>query len=437
MRSRCGEKDVRYNNLNMVENSGTYTNQGARESSIKYWFDPGKYTKDLPREVVRSEVEKSLTLWARAAKISFIEVRDEEEADVKISFETGEQGEGTHIYGLGGAYVYLSGKNQNFDDEERFTADTSRGINLQYATSHAIGHILGIKHLTASFKNALMYPIYRGYDGQVELKEQDKTAARESVGAGEGRVLPLVEEENVVPTVTETSTTTVVQDSPPKCIEKIDAAFHWAGDQEFIYIFVGSWYYRLVRKSPETGNILPVLDSTEPPRRIGIDGFFGLPRNIDAAVVSLDNPNHLYVFKGSRFHLYDMISQEVVENGPLSKLWPDETPDKIDGAVKMDTQTLGFLVEDKLYEYQSNTREWKVGCDGSNYFRKFEGLNSLNVGFVETWTWIFQGAVSQRELRFNETIQTAKQNFLREFVELVIQTIGLCDKSSYITTSER
>ena len=273
-----------YDNLNMVENSGTYTNTGDSENTIKYWFDPGKYTEDLPREVVRSEVEKSLALWSRAARISFIEVRDEVEADVKISFETGEQG-GTHTYGPGGAYVYLSGKSLNFDDEERFTADTSHGINLQYATSHAIGHILGIKHFTASFKNALMYPIYRGYNGQVELKEQDKTAAVELVGEGEGRVLPQVEVEDVLPTVTEMSesTTTVALDIPPECIEKIDAAFHWAGDQEFIYIFVGSWYYRLVRKSPETGNILPILDGTEPARRVGIDGYYGLPRNIDAA----------------------------------------------------------------------------------------------------------------------------------------------------------
>ncbi|KAL5252120.1 hypothetical protein ACHWQZ_G015054 [Mnemiopsis leidyi] len=393
MRSRCGEKDVGHETPNMVENPGTYRSQGESVNSIKYWLDPEKYTADLPREVVRREVEKSLILWSTAAGISFVEVRDEEDAHVKIRFETRDHRDGNQSYGPGGSYLHISGRSLHFDDEERFTADTSYGINLQYAISHGIGHVLGIKHLTASSKNALMYPIYRGYGGVVELEEVDKAAAVRAVGAGEGSVQPIVEED-VGPSVTPTSesTTTVIQDTPPECIEKIDAAFHWPGDQEAIFIFVGSWFYRLARKSPELGNSLPVLDNTEPAGRIGIDGFNGLPRKIDAAVMSLENPNDLYVFKMSTFYLYDMILNRVVDKGPLSKLWPDETPNKIDGAVKIDTQTLGFLVGDRLYEYQSNTREWKVGCDGSNYFRKFRGLDALTVGFIDTWTWIFQGA---------------------------------------------
>ena len=32
----------------------------------------------------------------------------------------------------------------------------------------------------------------------------------------------------------------------PECIEKIDAAIHWDHDPEYVYLFAGDWYYRLV-----------------------------------------------------------------------------------------------------------------------------------------------------------------------------------------------
>ena len=183
-------------------------------------------------------------------------------------------------------------------------------------------------------------------------------------------------------------------ETPPDCIEKIDAAFHWSSTPEYVYIFAGSWYYRLVHNNPASGNLLPVLDTSSSPKRIGIDGFFGLPRHIDTAVESIENPDQFYAFKGAKYFLYDMSSRGIVKEGFLTDFWPTETPGKIDGALKTDTQTLGFLVDDKLYEYQSNTQEWRVGCDGSNYFRKFDGLDSLTAGFFRGWTWIFQGAVS-------------------------------------------
>ena len=260
-----------------------------------------------------------------------------------------------------------------------------------------------------------MYPLYQRYKENLELGRLDKAAGVATVGAGEGSVQPLVKEiiQPVEVVNQHVEPTAGIPDIPPACIEKIDAVFHWTSDPEYIYIFAGSWYYRLVPRSSDSGNLLPVLDGSVLPKRIGLDGFFGFPRNIDAAVESPENFNKMYAFKGSKYYIYDMLSRKVIKEGSLSELWPVDTPDKIDGALQIDPQTLGFLVEDKLYEYKSDTGEWRVGCDGSNYFRKFVGVDSLSVGFVRGWTWIFQGAVSKHKKIVKEACYYSNYILLR------------------------
>ncbi|XP_063678473.1 stromelysin-1-like [Bolinopsis microptera] len=393
MRARCGMKDVRYDSLNRAERSFILekTLETKRvKNTLKYWFDPDKYTNDLDKDLVRSEVEEAFKLWSNTANISFLEVQINNEADIRISFEVGDHGDG-----IGGANSHVTPKGLlHFDDAEKFTVQTAYGTNLHYVATHQIGHLLGIPHFEADHRNNVMFPLYQRYKDNRELGRLDKAAGVAAVGAGEGSVQPLIEEIILPVEVVNqyVEPTAGIPDIPPGCIEKIDAVFHWAGNPEYLYLFAGSWYYRLVPRSSDSGDLLPVLDASVLPKRIGIDGLFGLPRNIDAAVESLDNSIQLYAFKGSKYYIYNMLSRKVIKEGSLSDLWPVDTPDKIDGALQIDPQTLGFLVEDKLYEYKSDTGEWRAGCDGSNYFRKFVGLDSLSVGFIRGWTWIFQGA---------------------------------------------
>lgn len=389
MRSRCGARDVDSLSQRRVE---VY---GSSKHVIRYWFNQDKMTEDLPEDEVKREIEGAMRIWAEAADVSFTEVDTPEDTDVSVSFETGNHGDDNLFYGSYGAHSHASLVEGiiHFDDAEIFTAHRSHGTNLKQAASHAIGHLLGIPHFNAANKDSLMYPIYKYNLDTPVLSAADRTAAVELMGPGPGTVTSLSRD---------ISRDLVTSPTPPppdpdslNCVDRIDAALHMSLDgAEQILLFSGDWFYTMRARDPASGDRLPVLNKAMPARRIGIDGLYGLTKNLDATVQSLENLNQFYAFKRQRYFIYDMHLMAIHKRGPLSDLWPIETPERIEGAVMIDPQTLGFLVKDKLYEYRSNTQEWVVGCKGSNYFKKFRSADSLTVGFMGSWTWIFQGAVS-------------------------------------------
>ena len=391
-RKRCGAKDMEYEKPNRAKRY-TLSRKRWATDTLKYWFDPNKYTADLFKTDIRSEFEEALSKWSAVSNANFVEVAQEENAHIKISWEYGDHNDGYPFYGPGGtlAHAFYPPKGiLHFDDAEEFTKDTIQGTNLLYVSTHEIGHILGLKHADNNLEDAIMYALYTGYSDNLQLHQDDIDGAVAAMGAGSGTVTPLGEGEDG--TLTPPPTPTPAADEVPDCIEKIDAAVHWDYSTEYVYVFAGDWYYRLVAKSPDAGNYLPILDGTSQPKRIGIDGFPGLPRKLDAAVESLKNANQFYAFKGDRYFVYDFLAGDVIENGVLSDLWRTDTPAKIEGAFKINKNTLGFIVEDKLYKYDKAGRgSWLVGDAGSNYFDEYDDLDSISLAFYRTWAWVFRG----------------------------------------------
>ena len=60
----------------------------------------------------------------------------------------------------------------HFDDDETFTDGTTNGINLFSVALHEIGHILGLRHSLHTL--AIMHSIYKGYDPNMKLTNDDK-----------------------------------------------------------------------------------------------------------------------------------------------------------------------------------------------------------------------------------------------------------------------
>merc|ERR1712224_681523 len=75
----------------------------------------------------------------------------------------------------------------------------------------------------------------------------------------------------------------------------------------------------------------------------------------------------------------------------MGDLWPTDTPAKIEGAFKINNYNLGFIFEDKLYKYNKDTKSWLVGDAGSNYFDKYDDLDSISLAFYRSWAWVFRG----------------------------------------------
>ncbi|KAL5247470.1 hypothetical protein ACHWQZ_G019373 [Mnemiopsis leidyi] len=192
--ARCGMKDEEYHRGKKRPKRYTVMNKLWRKGRLYYWFDPGKYPNEIPRDVLRREFERSLQLWSDVSGVTFIELPPEKErrADIKISFEKGDHGDRYPFDGPGGivAHAFFPRKGLlHFDDSEIFAPNKEGGINFHFIATHELGHILGIDH--SFHENAVMYPLYGFYPDKVELQPDDKAAAVAAMGSGRGGVYPL------------------------------------------------------------------------------------------------------------------------------------------------------------------------------------------------------------------------------------------------------
>ena len=62
---------------------------------------------------------------------------------------------------------------------------------------------------------------------------------------------------------------------------------------------------------------------------------------------------------------------------------------------RINDNTLGFIFEDKMYTYSKKGKLWNVGGAKSNYFDKYDDLNSISLAFYKSWAWAFRGMVSK------------------------------------------
>ena len=188
---RCGVKDEEYHKPSRGKRFAVKRKLWRRKR-LYYWYDPNKTTKDLPKDVVRREFEKSLMLWSKAAGITFIELPPNRgrRADIKVSFENGDHGDKHSFDGPGGivAHAFFPRKGLlHFDDDEDFTT-SSYGVNFHFIATHELGHILGIDH--TYHDTAIMFPLYGVYPTKVQLHPDDMAAAVAAIGRGQGRVIP-------------------------------------------------------------------------------------------------------------------------------------------------------------------------------------------------------------------------------------------------------
>jgi hypothetical protein len=121
---------------------------------------PGDREKDLVRD--------AFALWAAQTPLMFTEVTNRSDADLEISWETGDHGDGDPFDGIGGILAHANFPNPfvdrtvilHFDSEEPWVDSTVADVDLLTVAAHEIGHTLGLDH--SDDPNALMFPSYDG-----------------------------------------------------------------------------------------------------------------------------------------------------------------------------------------------------------------------------------------------------------------------------------
>lgn len=137
---------------------------------LSYKFVTG--TIDLAGDTERGIVRQAFDVWAGVTDLEFAEVTGASDADILISWVTGDHGDGSPFDGPGHVLAHaffpppvnphpgIAG-DMHFDDTETWS-DTGTGgtIDLLSVTIHELGHALGLRHSTDP--NAIMFPTYSG-----------------------------------------------------------------------------------------------------------------------------------------------------------------------------------------------------------------------------------------------------------------------------------
>ncbi|XP_077421856.1 stromelysin-2-like [Vanacampus margaritifer] len=153
--------------------------QVARWNKKVITYGIGRYTRDMPRSTVDSLLESALSVWARASGRTFLRSHSRN-ADIMVEFVTHEHGDSSPFDGLGGSFAHAFSPGQgvareiHFDDDERWAATGTSGLNLLVAAAHEFGHALGLKH--SRNPASLMHPTYKvDHSGANLLSREDIT----------------------------------------------------------------------------------------------------------------------------------------------------------------------------------------------------------------------------------------------------------------------
>jgi len=143
----------------------------------------------LSRNQVRTELYKAFSIWQAHTNMSFTEI-NQGVADIMITFLRGGHNDPYPFDGNGGtiAHAFYPHTNRgisgdvHFDDDEKFVLGWKGGRNLLWVAVHEIGHSLGLEH--SGVYQAIMYPWYKGYQGEtIKLANDDIAGIQNLYGA--------------------------------------------------------------------------------------------------------------------------------------------------------------------------------------------------------------------------------------------------------------
>lgn len=185
---RCGvadfftkdnEDEQEHHNLRVNGSHYTLFPNRQRWPVSKYHLTFG-FIHQFPREFI-APVARALKSWDSNTMFSFSPAAHWPAADIVLSFERRDHGDGAPFDGLGGILAHASGPNEgrvHFDGDENWSVGVAADrLNLEMVALHELGHVLGLGHSTV--KEAIMWPYAGLGEGKVVLHPDDIAGIRD------------------------------------------------------------------------------------------------------------------------------------------------------------------------------------------------------------------------------------------------------------------
>ncbi|XP_075053760.1 matrix metalloproteinase-20 [Mixophyes fleayi] len=349
---RCGMPDVA--NYHLFPGEPKW-----QKSTLTYRI--AKYTSSMSRLEVDQAIDMGLKAWSDATPLNFVRT-NQGEADIMISFESGDHGDSYPFDGPRGtlAHAFAPGEglggDTHFDNAERWTTGAI-GFNLFTVAAHEFGHALGLGH--SSDPSALMYPTYK-YQHPIgfRLPKDDVKGIQALYGnkksGQEKSIIPQTpNSHHCDPNLSFDAVTVLgnellffkdrsfwrrqahlasvrpssIASSFPQLMSNVDAAYEVA-EKGTAYFFKGPHYWA-TRGLQIQGPPRPIHD-------------FGFPSNVQAidAAIYLKSSRKTLFFVGEDFYSYDEA------NRIMERDYPKTTDDEfsgVEGNVDAAVEVNGFI----------------------------------------------------------------------------------------------
>ena len=152
-------------NFDIVLHAGSIHTTAHYSFSTGRKWPPSKYHLTygfLPStpSAAKGAVARAFATWASNSKLTFSPAQSYENADLKISFESGDHGDMYPFDGPGGILAHSFSPTDgrfHYDGDETWSVGATPGaFDLESVALHEIGHLLGLGH--SSVQGAVMAP---------------------------------------------------------------------------------------------------------------------------------------------------------------------------------------------------------------------------------------------------------------------------------------